>query len=391
MDILGQIVRGRDPSFGEVEPRQIDEHLRRLDDLARAEDKEAFLLAAMRLFALAGNGHTRIIPNPAINAAPLRFVCLGDAYWLTAAPAEYAEFIDCRLTQVNGHPLEHLMGQFAPLLAGTPARRQAIGNIMLAWPAALATVGASGDRNSIRYEFDCNAGSVRTVEVRIDDAHSAQALYPTWETGFLQPGCDDYAPRTVGRDHADANRRPIRLRLRDFAPSPEGEVETHIARARQAVLDDPQAGLIIDCRGNPGGDFLKTLPLVTTLRNAWRGSACIALVDKFTFSAAIVFVALLKAHLADRVRIVGEPMGDRTRFFAEGDTIELPATKALVRYSTGFHDWQTGSPTPLTPPEIAEHMIAAGDLCPDIVVRSTAPQVRSGDDPVLATALGLLD
>ena len=73
---------------------------------------------------------------------------------------------------------------------------------------------------------------------------------------------------------------------------------------------------MIDLRGNPGGDFLSAVDFATRIDEmvAPDGSS-VVLVDKFTFSAAIVVAALLKHH-ARNCRIVGEKMGDTARFFA---------------------------------------------------------------------------
>ena len=85
------------------------------------------------------------------------------------------------------------------------------------------------------------------------------------------------------------------------------------------------------------------------------------LVDKFTFSAAIVFVAILRYQLGRKLKIVGEKMGDGLRFFAEGGLIELPASGAVVRYSSALHDWETGSADQTTPPDIARQLVPVID------------------------------
>ena len=86
------------------------------------------------------------------------------------------------------------------------------------------------------------------------------------------------------------------------------------------------------------------------------------LVDKFTFSAAIVFAAILKHRLGRRLILIGEDMGDALTFFAEGGLFELPTSGAVVRYSTAFHDWETGTSDETTPAEIARHIVPAGAL-----------------------------
>lgn len=119
--------------------------------------------------------------------------------------------------------------------------------------------------------------------------------------------------------------------------------------------------LLIDVRGNTGGDFLLTMPLIDALAQS-ASQRVVVLVDKFTFSAAIVFVAILKHRLGDRLRLIGEEMGDGSTFFAEGGLLDLPASGAVVRYSSAFHDWKTGMSDETTPPEIARQVVPVGEL-----------------------------
>jgi hypothetical protein len=63
------------------------------------------------------------------------------------------------------------------------------------------------------------------------------------------------------------------------------------------------------------------------------------LTSAWTFSAGNVGVALAKQHGGDKVRVVGEPVGDRIRIWAEGGNLWLPNSKLVLRYSTGLHDY----------------------------------------------------
>ncbi len=97
-------------------------------------------------------------------------------------------------------------------------------------------------------------------------------------------------------------------------------------------------------------------------RGARKIAGLALLVDKFTFSAAIVFVAILKHRLGARLKLIGEEMGDGLTFFAEGGTIDLSSSSAVVRYSSAFHDWAGGRIDETTPKEIAEEIVPVGTL-----------------------------
>ena len=83
-------------------------------------------------------------------------------------------------------------------------------------------------------------------------------------------------------------------------------------------------------------------------------------------------------------------MGDATRFYAEGDTLTLPQTGALLRYSTVYHDWREGNFDATTPDAIIKHLVAAGDLVPDVQPQITLYDLQNGKDACLDTALSLI-
>ena len=70
---LDQIVRTvlpTDPSFRAIAGQELDRHINEARQNALANAKDDFLLSLMRLLALPGNGHTRLIPNNAISVLP---------------------------------------------------------------------------------------------------------------------------------------------------------------------------------------------------------------------------------------------------------------------------------------------------------------------------------
>ena len=157
-----ELIVGRDPSFGSVSKAVIETHL---DQMRAQSDPDLFLLSAMALFALAGNGHTRVIPNQAIRVLPLRIVALGPAFVVTDAAAEFGEAIGGQIVAINGVSVDAVIGQARPYLAGTFARQHVIGGIVLAWPAALARLGVRFDR-VVTYDV-VHSREVRQVRCRL--------------------------------------------------------------------------------------------------------------------------------------------------------------------------------------------------------------------------------
>src|SRR6185503_12822956 len=81
--------------------------------------------------------------------------------------------------------------------------------------------------------------------------------------------------------------------------------------------------LVLDMRLNGGGDLNNTRDFAETLPALVPGRVFV-LTSPWTFSAAISTVGYLKQKAPSRVTIVGETVGDRLVFFAEGRPIAVP-------------------------------------------------------------------
>lgn len=386
-DIVEDVVLRRDPAFCAVDPRRIGRKLDRLRNGDYGADLDAYLFAAMEVLALPENGHTRLIPNAAIKVLPVRFVAIGSSFVATDGAGQAAANRMTKLLAVNGVRAEDLFARARKCLAGTPARQRVIGAILFAWPGALNQLGAASGTGRVTYTVAAPAGDNRQWALHEDEAVPARRFYPDSEHGSRKHPRRPTDRATCTMMGATA----IHVRLPDFFCRDADALEADLSRAAGVILAKPDIGIVFDMRGNPGGDFLRTMGFIETLSEKWRGERYAVLVDKFTFSAAIVFVAILTQKLTASGRIIGEPMGDGTRFYAEGGTVMLPQTGAAVRYSTAFHDWQTGRAARSTPPDIAPHLVAAGDLTPDQMVEITVADLRSGADPPLAAALDYVD
>jgi hypothetical protein len=354
-------------------------------DLERAgPDPTGLVLAAMRVCARAGNGHTRAIPNDIVRVAPLRLVGFADGPHVVEAAAGHADLVGRGVTAVNGRPVREVLRLIEPFLAGVPMRRTVLAAMLLAWPEGMARLTGLAPGAPLRLGL-----SGREVMFSGAELEPGGLRYPVRE-----PGCAGALIARNGRGreaacYALALDDAWYVRLGDFGgfagsdrPAPE------LARILAAMAAERRAAAIVDLRGNPGGNFLPAVEFCRRYAGLLAPPARSALlVDRFTFSAAIVAAALMRHHARPTPAIVGEAMGDAERFHAEGGTERLPASGLLVRYSTGWHDWLEGRDARgLTPPAIARHMVAAGPLAPDLRVPLPAADFFAGRDPALDAA-----
>jgi hypothetical protein len=90
-------------------------------------------------------------------------------------------------------------------------------------------------------------------------------------------------------------------------------------------------------RMNGGGDYTTTYAFAQALPEAANDAPIYVFTSSWTFSAAITTAAALKTFGGDQVIIVGETVGDRLDFWAEGGTFNLPNAFVQVHYASGRH------------------------------------------------------
>lgn len=358
---LEQIVRTvlpTDPSFRAIEREEMDSHINEARQNALANAKDEFLLSLMRLLALPGNGHTRLIPNDAISVLPLRFVTIGTAVRLLGAASGFAGAIGDELISINGIPVSEIEVAAEKFLAGTRQRKRVIGPILFAWPSALLRLGVFSGGDTIEYRICNDTGRISELVLDTANRLPGSAFYPRNEHGKADAS---WSPKSF-LEIKDFGQRGLLLVLPSFFDPGEKGLSNAISEAADRVRSRPYTPVLIDVRGNTGGNFLRTMPLIDAISEGAEDRRVGVLVDKFTFSAAIVFVAILKHRLGARLKLFGEEMGDGLTFFAEGGTIDLSTGGAAVRYSSAFHDWAGARIDETTPSEIAEEIVPVGTL-----------------------------
>ncbi|MGV6848791.1 MAG: peptidase S41 [Marinibacterium sp.] len=358
LEQIERTVLPTDPSFRAIEREELDRHINEARQNARANTKDKFLLSLMRLLALPGNGHTRLIPNNAISVLPLRFVTIGTAVRLLGAPSGFAGAIGSELLSINGIPVSEIEVAAEKFLAGTRQRKRVIGPILFAWPGALVRLGVFSGSGTIEYRIRNETGRIGKLVPDTANKVPGSALYPRNEHGKADAF---WSPKTF-LEIRDFGRRGLAMVLPSFFDPGETELSDAISEAAGRVRSRPDTPLLLDVRGNTGGNFLRTMPLIGAILEGAEDRRVGVIVDKFTFSAAIVFVAILKYRLGARLRFVGEEMGDGLTFFAEGGAINLSTGGAVVRYASAFHDWAGGRIDETTPSEIAKEVVPVGTL-----------------------------
>jgi hypothetical protein len=131
------------------------------------------------------------------------------------------------------------------------------------------------------------------------------------------------------------------VQLRSIGDVGDRKIAPFLAATEATLRAERPCALILDLRGDGGGDYTNTWHFAHALPALLApGGRILVLTDPATFSAAITTAAFVKDAGGDRVTIIGEPVGDRLAFFSEGSKACLPNLKVCVYYQTAKHDYQ---------------------------------------------------
>lgn len=318
-----------------------------------------FMLGLARAQAEINNAHSngnvvsmvRRLPHLPVRTAFLD----GELRILRAAPG-YEDLLGSRITDIGGQPVGEVARRFRDALGGNDAYFTVVAPLLLETPAYLNAVGIPGDAIEIQIQGSGDA-PVRVLKAitpsadarwvspgalplywRRDTAAAWTALRPSGDPLYLQQPDRGYWR------HALPDRDAVYINLRtniddDTGQSLKAFVDATVADLRRVR----PATVIVDLRFNPGGDYSLTHPLMSALGDIVGPDGRVYLLSSNnTFSAAIVSMAFAKQGAPDRTVIVGEGVGDRTAFWAEGWRYELPNSGFGARYSTAFYDLRNG-------------------------------------------------
>jgi hypothetical protein len=295
-------------------------------------------------------------------------------------------------------PVARLREVARTLMPGTPAWRDRFVPLVLESPEQLRALGVARTADAATYRLRLADG--RTVERRLV-ALPAAASRPIGASRQWMLAPPDTAGPAAWRALRAARELPWSLRdpgapfrlaaredldavvidLRQTFDAPGRPLAPFLDSARAEIARRRPRNLVVDLRLNGGGnlqlarDFMQSLPTLVP-------GHVFLLTSPWTFSAAISSAGYAKQADPRRVLVVGEPVGDRLEFFAEGGPQRLPNSGIQVGISTQRHDYRNGcrQATDCHPP-VVRFPIALPTLDPDIAAPWSMAAYRQGRDP----------
>lgn len=381
----------RDRAFA---PAARAEALRRIELLPGLRASPArFELEAAHIAALADNGHS-VLPPPQWPAryrrSPVRLGLFADGLYVVAAPPRWARLVGRPVLRINGRDWRQVRAAFARYQGGLPNFRDQFVTLFMELPALLEAAGLGGVPGRVAYTL---AGALPET-VTIDAIFSP----PRGEAAFSGRSFLLDAAAMLPPEMVPLYLREPARRFRLVFPGGLDGAYVRLDAIRGLGIDDfferslaelrrrRPANIVVDLRFNMGGDlnlardFMRALPGIA-------GTRVYAITSGRTFSAAISSLGYLKQAAGDRLTIVGEPIGDRLEFWAEGELVPLPGLGATLLYGSERHNYTTGCPEKDCHAALRAYPIRVRSLQPDIPTPLTFAAFRQGRDPAMEAIL----
>jgi hypothetical protein len=373
-------------------------------EVPRLDDAE-ILVALSRAVALADNAHTRFRLDPTAGGTfstvfPIRVWWFTDGLYVVRAAPGHERALGCRLVSIDGHPIAEVRRQVASLFAGTSAWVDYLAPIYMMQPDVLRGLWIIRSAGQASFTFEDPQGSRFTIDVHSERADRDSGIQESWQelSPLIPEGHPDWAT-ALPRDPASLPlylRHPDRPYWFEYLDGPgmlylqynhsdnaeEGPgFEEFGASVLAFAATHPPRAVVVDLRLNSGGnldvakDFFERLADDPALDQRGR---LFVITGHGTFSAGLYHAAQLKQ--LTQATFVGETVGDRLDYWAEGGRIVLPNSRAGIDYANGFHRY-SGTPYPDRQPYYEE--LGIRSLDPDIPVPTTSRDYLARRDPVL--------
>jgi hypothetical protein len=348
-----------------------------------------------RIVALVHDGHTRLtfpfdsaagfftghartasphVPGLVFRHYPIRFGLFADTLYVIQADSAHRELLGGRVVSLGTMPAAAAMAAVEPTIQRDNDSQ--VRDLMATWlvcPEILHARGVIADRERLPLVVE-HAGGARTrstlapakpgIEVHWLDARPAGP-----------PPLRDRHPERRHWFTTVPGTRTIYARYREVMDDPDESV-ARFADSLFATIETRRADrLVLDLRGNVGGNGFLNRPLVQHLIRAerlWRPGGSWALIDRGTFSAAVMMAADLETRTP--TILVGEKTGGHPNSYGDSRRIELPNSGVTVRVSSLY--WQ------LTGPQDDRDGIT-----PHVEVEPTFDEWRLRRDPALEAAV----
>jgi len=347
-----------------------------------------FYVGLQELVALAGDEHTSLYLNQAsgFQQFPLQFQWLDDGVFVTAAASGYAQALGAQLIEVGDTPIGQVFNDLSAVIPHSNLQWvQHVGAQYLSVQQILQGLDLVPAGATSPLTFRDRAGNQFTLQVGTETAalaampSAAQGPLPWYLQNNSQYYWFTYSP----------SLRLLYIKYNKCAEMPGSPFADFSNQALQTFDANPVDTLVIDYRGNGGGDSSIINPLLSGLNQrlpavlANPAFRSYAVIDKGTFSSAVDDAMAMRtqqmeaaaqlpgAGLESILVIIGEPTGGAPSGYGNVQGFTLPSGRMQGQYSTEFF---------ALPPYIP----AGPAFAPDVQVPLISADYFARQDPAVA-------
>ncbi len=338
-------------------------YLRQLGPRVASMSEAEFLLAMARVPAFADNGHDVFHSGKAAwwpkSRLPFSLVWFPDGLLIARAAPERKELLGARITRIEGLTPENLLTKLHAVCGGTEAYRRWNALWVVSNGQFMHALGLAKSEERLQFDALLRNGQSRSFAVDyVPESSVPAATRPTRllsgelskeeaEKGWTAAVPGDSEP--LYQQQADLLFRRVRLpeldaiylQLRSNMDEDNQAFEPFLEETLRELRAAPARNLVFDLRFNVGGDISQSRDFLREVTRLVPGRIYV-LISRYTFSAGIVSVAALKHDAAGRAILVGEEVGDRLRFWSEGERACLPNSHFCLRQTSGLWDLERG-------------------------------------------------
>jgi hypothetical protein len=350
-------------------------------DIGALSDGEAVIRLA-ELVALGQDGHTRLTlplaPEAGLFAThratepprvalfgqfPLRLRRAQDGYVVIGAAPEFSYLLGARVVSIDGVHAAAIEERLMPVIHGDNLHhKRALAASFMVVPEVLVARGVAQNDGRAVWRLRLADGSERAVRLRRRD--SDEEIRWRHIAGHM--------PQEAQQSISRTEDNVLIVRIAEVTEATPGGFARFCASLEETLAEQPPRAVLIDLRGNIGGDNSLIDPLVRLLvrdRALWAPGRLFVAIDGATFSAAIRLATALE--LWTPAVFIGSPTGGAPNHHGDAQRVQLAESGLTLRVSSLY--WQ------MTDPRDARDAIA-----PLVDVEPRVEDVRTGVDPALS-------
>jgi hypothetical protein len=334
------------------------------------------VLELMRQVAGFGVSHTRVSwpTGPlAFHEYPLGFYWFSDDLAVASARPEYREAVGTRVIRIGSRRPQQVQ---AVLAAYVPHENKA--NLLGESPVFLRKVELlqylriADTDGHLRLRLERPDGQRFELSVPPDPDPARTDWIAIWDARAVPRKTNQFAELPYWYEYWP-EARTLYLQHNECSNLPDHPFVS-VVQSMFAVADvQPVQRLIVDLRGNGGGDSTAVQPLLEGLKTRPCLSArrhLYALIGRATCSSGMMAALDLEQQFG--ALLVGEPTGGKPNAYGDVRLLELPHSRLVVRYSTQWFE-RAGK--------------NSSSLMPNLRASPSLSDCLAGRDPVLEAAL----